>query len=135
MWRLCQHRYALDTISRSLTFRFHGQRRFLSAPSKSYDAAVIGGGITGLTTAFRLSRDPNCAKVTLYEQSNRLGGWLQSETINVDGGEVVFEYGPRTLRTASPSCLPLLDLVRQTRKYIGWGCELDPDTFATAFRA
>ncbi|KAJ9247801.1 hypothetical protein DTO207G8_7804 [Paecilomyces variotii] len=86
-------------------------RRFLSAPSKSYDAAVIGGGITGLTTAFRLSRDPNCAKVTLYEQSNRLGGWLQSETINVDGGEVVFEYGPRTLRTASPSCLPLLDLL------------------------
>lgn len=77
----------------------------------TYDAAVIGGGITGLTTAFRLSQDPTCSKVTLYEKSGRVGGWLQSETIAVDEGEVVFEYGPRTLRTAVPACLPLLDLV------------------------
>ncbi|KAL1877232.1 oxygen-dependent protoporphyrinogen oxidase [Paecilomyces lecythidis] len=111
MWRLCQHRYALEPISRSLTSCCRGQRRFLSAPSKPYDAAVIGGGITGLTTAFRLSRDPNCTKVTLYEQSNQLGGWLQSETIEVDGGEVVFEYGPRTLRTVSPASLPMIDLI------------------------
>lgn len=73
---------------------------------------MIGGGITGLTTAFRLSQDPTCSKVTLYEKTGRVGGWLQSETIPVeDGGEVVFEYGPRTLRTVIPACLPLLDLV------------------------
>lgn len=91
-----------------------------SHSNNSYDAAVIGGGITGLTTAFRLSQDPTCSKVTLYEKTARVGGWLQSETIPVedgdgdgdgDGGEVVFEYGPRTLRTALPACLPLLDLV------------------------
>lgn len=84
----------------------------------TYDAAVIGGGITGLTTAFRLSQDPTCSKVTLYEKSGRVGGWLQSETIAVDEGEVVFEYGPRTLRTAVPACLPLLDLVSINTLYV-----------------
>lgn len=135
MWRLCQYRNALGTTSRSLRSRCYDQRRLLSVPAKSYDAAVIGGGITGLTTAFRLSRDPNCTKVTLYERSNRLGGWLQSETINVEGGEIVFEYGPRTLRTAVPTCLPLLDLVRQTRNHVRLGCELDSDICSSAFRA
>lgn len=85
----------------------------LHTPTKLYDAAVIGGGITGLTTAFRLAQDPSCSKVTLYEGSNRLGGWIQSETVEVDDGEVVFEYGPRTLRTAVPQSLPLIDLVRK----------------------
>lgn len=134
MWRSCQHRYALAPISRSLTSCCRGQRRFLSAPSKPYDAAVIGGGITGLTTAFRLSRDPNCTKVTLYEQSNQLGGWLQSETIEVDGGEVVFEYGPRTLRSVSPASLPMIDLVRLTREITSaCDCKRDSDAFYHSF--
>lgn len=95
--------------------RRYGQRHLRPLHTQqtgtTYDAAVIGGGITGLATAFRLSQDPTCSKVTLYEKSGRVGGWLQSETIAVDEGEVVFEYGPRTLRTAVPACLPLLDLV------------------------
>ncbi|KAL4867266.1 hypothetical protein BDV12DRAFT_186791 [Aspergillus spectabilis] len=79
--------------------------------SQQYDVGIIGGGITGLTAAYRLSKDPLCSKVTLYELSNRLGGWLESETINVDGGDVVFEYGPRTLRVGTLACHPLLDLL------------------------
>jgi oxygen-dependent protoporphyrinogen oxidase len=88
----------------------HCQRR--SQHTKPFDAAVIGGGITGLTTAFRLSQEKSCSQVTLYEKAPRIGGWIQSETISVDGGHVVFEYGPRTLRVEMPSSLPLLDLVR-----------------------
>lgn len=88
-------------------------RRAIHSRNKPYNAAVLGGGITGLTTAFRLAQDPNCTNITLYERSPRLGGWLQSETLEVEGGQVVFEYGPRTLRTIVPSCLPLLDLVRK----------------------
>lgn len=78
---------------------------------RSYNAAVIGGGITGLTAAWQLIQDRECSSVTIYEKSRRLGGWLQSETIPVEGGEVVFEYGPRTLRSAMPASLPLLYLV------------------------
>jgi oxygen-dependent protoporphyrinogen oxidase len=65
---------------------------------QKYDAAVIGGGITGLTAAFRLSEDPNCKKITLYEKSRHLGGYIESETIPVDGGKIVFEHGPRSIR-------------------------------------
>lgn len=58
---------------------------------------MIGGGITGLITAFNIAKDPS-KKVTIYEKSAKLGGWLQSETLNVGDGQVVFDYGARTLR-------------------------------------
>ena len=65
---------------------------------KAKDVAVLGGGITGLATAFELSRTLPNAKITIYEAANRLGGWLDSEMVRVDGGQVLFEWGPRTLR-------------------------------------
>lgn len=116
----CPHSHALKALRKRLILNRNGPTRLLHIPTKPYDAAVIGGGITGLTTAYRLAQDPSCEKVTLYERSHRLGGWLQSETVEVDGGQVVFEYGPRTLRTVVPSSLPLVDLVRKsgTLKYI-----------------
>ncbi|KAL4922865.1 hypothetical protein BDW62DRAFT_4010 [Aspergillus aurantiobrunneus] len=86
-------------------------RRFLHGQSQAFDAAVIGGGITGLTAAYRLSKNPLCSKITLYEKAPHLGGWLQSERIPVDGGDIVFEYGPRTMRLQPLSSLPLLDLL------------------------
>ncbi|KAH8427832.1 oxygen-dependent protoporphyrinogen oxidase [Aspergillus melleus] len=103
--------HALKGSRLSLALARNGQRRSLHTPT--YDAAVVGGGITGLTTAYRLSRDPKCSKITLYEKSKNVGGWLQSEKIPFKDGHVVFEYGPRTLRTALPSCLPLLDLLEE----------------------
>ncbi|EER41694.1 protoporphyrinogen oxidase [Histoplasma capsulatum H143] len=86
-------------------------RRFTSNPSTHHkNIAVIGAGVTGLSTAFRLSQDQD-ARVTLYEQAPKLGGWLQSEIINVDGGEVLFEYGPRTLRAGLGGSLSTLELL------------------------
>jgi oxygen-dependent protoporphyrinogen oxidase len=111
MQKSCLVSHGFQTIRRQLTVLQHGYKRPVHSRAQPYDAAVIGGGITGLTAAFRLAQDPNCTKVTLYEKSSRLGGWLQSETVDVDGGQVVFEYGPRTLRTGIPSCLTMLDLV------------------------
>ena len=60
--------------------------------------AILGGGVTGLATAFDIARTVPDAKITIYERSNRLGGWLDSEITDVDGGEVLFEWGPRSLR-------------------------------------
>ncbi|KAL4895425.1 hypothetical protein BDV59DRAFT_200071 [Aspergillus ambiguus] len=87
----------------------HGSRRWQH--NATYDAAVIGAGITGLTAAYRLSRDPSCASVTLYEKTKSTGGWIKSDIRDASGGKVVFEEGPRTLRTVVPTCLPLLDLI------------------------
>ena len=60
--------------------------------------AVLGGGISGLTTAFNLTQAIPQAKIVLYERSSRVGGWLDSEKIKVRDGEVLFEWGPRSVR-------------------------------------
>lgn len=65
-------------------------------PPKSY--AVLGGGVTGLSAAYFLRSKYPQAKITIYEASKRLGGWVDSETVEVDGGKVLFEWGPRSLR-------------------------------------
>jgi oxygen-dependent protoporphyrinogen oxidase len=87
----------------------------LNDQKRAYTAAVLGGGITGLTAAWQLAQDPTCKQVILFEKTDRLGGWVNSETVPVDGGNVVFEYGPRTLKSSLPGSLPLLYLVSIAR--------------------
>lgn len=60
--------------------------------------AILGGGITGLATAYNLAGEIPHAKITIYEAQDRLGGWIDSEHVEVDDGKVLFEWGPRTLR-------------------------------------
>lgn len=57
---------------------------------------VIGGGIAGLTVAYRLKQDG--FEVTLLEQNSRLGGAIHSEI--VDG--FLTETGPNTILETSP---------------------------------
>ena len=72
---------------------------------------VLGGGITGLATAFHLSRRIPQAKITLVENQVRIGGWIKSERVELGSGQghMVLEAGPRTLRPRSQA---LLELVR-----------------------
>ena len=65
-------------------------------------AAVIGGGISGLTTAFLLKK--KSVDATLFEASEKVGGNVQ--TIEKDGYTI--EQGPNSL-LKSPR---LVDLVR-----------------------
>lgn len=105
----------IELSSSTLTTARYVRHRFIHFPreTKPYNVAVIGGGLTGLTAAWKLLQDPKCQHITLYEKSPQLGGWLQSERIEVgdDGKHVVFEHGPRTIRIAEPAVLPMLDLV------------------------
>ncbi|BDD61046.1 oxygen-dependent protoporphyrinogen oxidase [Monascus purpureus] len=109
----CVSSRASRGVRRQLLFQRirNGSAYRRSLHTQPFDAAIIGGGITSLTAAYRLSQQEDCKKVTLYEKSARPGGLLQSEVVPVDGGDVVFEYGPRTLRTGPLSCLPLVNLV------------------------
>ncbi|CAG7916198.1 unnamed protein product [Penicillium olsonii] len=108
MWLQC----AKAARHRPTTYRFNriGQIRH-------YNAAVLGAGVTGLTSAWQLAQDPECEEVVIFEKSNRLGGWIDSERVPVKGGEVLFEYGPRTLRGAIPTSLPLLYLATNLGLY------------------
>jgi len=65
--------------------------------------AIIGGGITGLTAAFRLSRSH--VPVTLYEAGDRVGGPIQ--TISENG--YLSEYGPNTILETSPKITSLIN--------------------------
>lgn len=79
------------------TLPSQGPKPEYDAQENVKDVAVLGGGITGLASAYYIAkRFPNAA-ITVYESSDRFGGWLRSSEINVDGGKVVFEQGPRTL--------------------------------------
>ncbi|MCL5098851.1 MAG: protoporphyrinogen oxidase [Candidatus Omnitrophica bacterium] len=67
--------------------------------------AVIGGGITGLTAAFRLSQKH--IPVTVYEASDRVGGVIQS--LHRDG--YLAEFGPNTLLETSPKIGEMIRLL------------------------
>ncbi|ROT35468.1 Protoporphyrinogen oxidase [Sodiomyces alkalinus F11] len=78
--------------------------------------AVIGGGITGLSTAHHLAKfAPKGTSITLYEGSARLGGWLDTQKVEFthDGKKksIQFERGPRTLRSYASETWRLDDLV------------------------
>jgi oxygen-dependent protoporphyrinogen oxidase len=82
--------------------------------------AIIGAGITGLTTAFYLKRKG--VAVTIYESSHRVGGVIQ--TLRKDG--FLAEFGPNTLLETSPKISQLIhDAGLQSRR-------LDPDPGAGA---
>ncbi|EXJ90791.1 protoporphyrinogen oxidase [Capronia coronata CBS 617.96] len=79
------------------------------------NVAILGGGITGLAAAWNLQQRIPDVKITIYEKSPRLGGWVQSEKIPVENGHVLFEWGPRTLRPSmdSPGGIATVELIAQ----------------------
>lgn len=91
-------------------------RRWLNTETKDANIAVLGGGLTGLTTAYYLAKHlPSTAKITLYEGSERLGGWIKTEKVPVEvetvKGTVTFERGPRSLTSLSGNYWRYDDLV------------------------
>ncbi|KAF8706053.1 Catalyzes the 6-electron oxidation of protoporphyrinogen-IX form protoporphyrin-IX, partial [Rhizoctonia solani] len=83
---------------------------------------VLGGGISGLATAFHLVRrlPPSFpVNVILFEKNKRLGGWIKSESVELSASSnnasgthsVVLETGPRTLRPRSLEMLELIHLL------------------------
>ena len=72
---------------------------------------ILGGGLTGLSSAFHLSRRFPTAQITLLERQARLGGWVRSERVELPtGGSILLEAGPRTLRPNGKSALELVSL-------------------------
>lgn len=77
------------------------------------NVVVLGGGISGLTAAYRLAVSRSTSKkinhVTLLEKSKVLGGWIQSRRQGPLNS--LFELGPRSLRPVGIPGLTALKLV------------------------
>lgn len=85
-------------------------------PADGKHIAIVGGGLTGLTTAYYMASvvKPS-TKITLYEANSRLGGWIRTDPVpvNVGGkkGIVNFERGPRSLSSLTKNTSRFDDLV------------------------
>lgn len=91
-------------------------------PGPPQDVAILGGGLTGLVTAHYLAELlPATSRITLYEASDRLGGWIDSEAIEAADEDsafsrkVILENGARMVAPQRNSArfddLVFLDLV------------------------
>jgi hypothetical protein len=79
----------------------------------AHHVVILGGGITGLSAAFHLARKHPTLRITLIEKSNRFGGWIRSDRVEVydkngNRGSVLLESGPRSIRPNSKSILELV---------------------------
>lgn len=76
----------------------------MSAPSSSspQSVAILGGGVTGLTAAYRLAQAGH--RVRVFERSARLGGAIRSERT----GDWLVEGGPNSLLGNEPALLKLI---------------------------
>ena len=67
------------------------------------NVAIVGGGISGLTCAYRLARAGH--QVAIYEKSAELGGLAGS----FERGEFIFDYGPHEFCTKNPLLVTALE--------------------------
>ncbi|KAI2622450.1 Protoporphyrinogen oxidase [Hypoxylon sp. NC1633] len=74
--------------------------------------AIVGGGITGLATAYYASKRYPSASISLFESSSRFGGVIESAHVPIGrDNTVVCERGPRTLRANAPRAPVMYDLI------------------------
>lgn len=75
--------------------------RYSSTPAAYPERiAVLGGGITGLASAYFVAKEFPKSVITIFEAGKETGGWIRTKHVEVPGGAVAFESGPRTLRNA-----------------------------------
>ena len=65
---------------------------------QKYDVVIIGGGITGLSAAYRLTQKAPHLKIGLFEASGKLGGKIQTERV----GDFVLEAGADSFLSRKP---------------------------------
>ncbi|KAF2835589.1 Protoporphyrinogen oxidase [Patellaria atrata CBS 101060] len=78
------------------------------------DVAIIGGGLTGLASAYYLAKERPSTKITIYEASSRTGGWLNSKYIDTPyKKQVLFETGPHSIRSGGEAAIFILFLIQE----------------------
>lgn len=97
-------------LNQSLESQPKGRPRDKTQPPR--DIAVLGGGLTGLTAAWHLTRELPDAKITIYDKKGRMGGWIETEEVTAkaaDGteGTVRFEHAARMIKPQASASGPV----------------------------
>lgn len=100
---------------------------------KCSDTVIVGGGITGLYTCYKLKQLKGANyTVSLFEGTNRFGGRIET----VEMGDFLAEYGPmRFEKMAQPLLMNLIaELGLETKYFPPYTASNDPDSlFDLAF--
>lgn len=72
------------------------------------DVAIVGGGLAGLTTAYRLAMSAPHLSVALFEASDRFGGKIASERMRLPDGDVLIESGADAYLASKPWATELI---------------------------
>ncbi len=80
-----------------------GEARRHKSRSKVTQVVVIGGGVSGLASAYFLSEKINPAEITIIEAEDRFGGTIRG----VDFGSRRVETGPDSFITRNPSAVEM----------------------------
>ena len=75
---------------------------------KYYDIVIIGGGIAGLYSAYKLSKD-NDHSILILERNDYLGGRIKTIKKNIDGEEIQFDVGASRLNENHTLVKKLID--------------------------
>ncbi|KAI1739311.1 hypothetical protein F4680DRAFT_459236 [Xylaria scruposa] len=111
-WKTCYrslNRYRTLRGSSNVAFKVQKQSYATTGTDTSpREIAVLGAGITGLTAAHYLARHAKNAHITIYEASDRPGGWIKADRVDVEDeegqlGHVLLQNGPRMLRSGRTS--------------------------------
>lgn len=79
---------------------------------------VVGGGISGLTFSYFLAKLRPDVHVTVFESNPRTGGWIRSlDTKDNEGGSIMLEQGPRTLRGVSDGTVLMADILKDLKRH------------------
>lgn len=91
------------------------------------DTAIVGGGITGLYTCYKLNQLKGAGHtISLFEGTDRFGGRIET----VDMGGFLAEYGPmRFEKLAQPLLMDLIaELGLETKPFVPYTAADDPDS-------
>ncbi|KAF2011910.1 Protoporphyrinogen oxidase [Aaosphaeria arxii CBS 175.79] len=107
---LKRHVSARPLLSTQCQHRHHRRQYTQVAADQPEHIAVLGAGISGLASAHFIAKEFPKSKITVIERSDETGGWIKSRKVEVEGGDVVLEYGPRTLRPGAAALPTVEDL-------------------------
>lgn len=81
----------------------------------NFNIAVLGAGLSGLSTAFLISKDFPDSKIQVFERGKRIGGTIFSE-VTEDG--FLVEAGPNGFLSGKPTTLKISEMLGIDKDYM-----------------